>query len=87
MYVWSENIASRGAQEIGSCLLLYLQKIIQPSIKKIIMYSDSAGGNNRNIKMILFLKKFLQASELVSITQQDITYLGAQCSQEIEAKA
>lgn len=26
MYMWSENVASRGGQEVGSCLLKHLMK-------------------------------------------------------------
>jgi hypothetical protein len=53
MNVWSENIASRGAQEIGSCLLKHIDNFIPPQVKHLILYSDSCGGQNRNIKMSL----------------------------------
>lgn len=59
MYVWSENVASRGGQEVGSCLLKHLRDNISEKTTKIIMYSDSCGGQNRNIKLTLLLKKFL----------------------------
>lgn len=47
MHVWSENIASRGSQEIGSCLLYFI-KSLPPNITKMIIYSDSCGGQNKN---------------------------------------
>lgn len=62
MYIWSENIASRGGQEIGSCLLKHFENHIPEEAKHIILYSDSCGGQNRNIKMVMFLKKFLGMS-------------------------
>lgn len=59
MYIWSENVASRGGQEIGSCVLKHLRENVPPEASKVILYSDSCGGQNRNIKLTLLLKKFL----------------------------
>lgn len=59
MYMWSENIASRGGQEIGSCFVKHLENHLPTNTKKVIGYSDSCGGQNRNIKLSLMLKKFL----------------------------
>ncbi|CAG9833612.1 unnamed protein product [Diabrotica balteata] len=47
MYVWHEAIASRGPQEIGSCIQHYVKNYVNTS--KLIMYSDQCGGQNRNI--------------------------------------
>lgn len=59
MHIWSENIASRGGQEIGSCLLKHFKDNISSETNRIILYSDSCGGQNRNIKITMLLKKFL----------------------------
>lgn len=59
MYIWSENIASRGAQEIGSALIYHLKHHLPSTTDHIILHSDSCGGQNRNIKITLMLKKFL----------------------------
>lgn len=59
MYIWSENIASRGGQEIGSCLLKHFKENVSSDVSKIILYSDSCGGQNRNIKLTMLLKKYL----------------------------
>lgn len=64
MYVWNESIASRGAQEIGSCLFRHLSSNVPQNTEKIILYSDSCGGQNRNIKVALMLKKFLADRKL-----------------------
>lgn len=48
MYVWNESMASRGPQEIGSCLLHFIKNYVHT--EKLIMYSDQCGGQNRNIK-------------------------------------
>ncbi|XP_039747039.1 uncharacterized protein LOC120637854 isoform X2 [Pararge aegeria] len=49
MYVWDESTASRGPQEIGSCLLKFIREHVHT--KRLIMYSDQCGGQNRNIKV------------------------------------
>lgn len=73
MYFWTEKIASRGAQEISSCLKKHFESFIPNDTKKIILYSDACGGQNRNIKTTVMLKKMLDSwpnSELESIEQR-----------------
>lgn len=50
-YLWNETIAGRGGQEIGSCIYHYLHHLSDnnKTIHTITMYSDSCGGQNRNI--------------------------------------
>lgn len=62
MYVWSENIASRGAQEVASCLKFHLENYLNENAEIIILYSDACGAQNRNIKVVLMLKKVLLTS-------------------------
>jgi hypothetical protein len=57
MYIWHEGEASRGFQEIGSCLLRFVQEI-PPSVKHIEAFSDNAGGQNKN-KQILKLWSYI----------------------------
>lgn len=49
MYMWDESVASRGPQEIGSCIAHYIKNNVATS--KLVMYSDQCGGQNRNFKM------------------------------------
>ena len=51
MHMWSENEGSRGSQEIGSCVLAFLKEHSGQS-KRLIVYSDSCGGQNRNINIV-----------------------------------
>ncbi|XP_033229812.1 uncharacterized protein LOC117181350 isoform X2 [Belonocnema kinseyi] len=64
MYIWSENVASRGGEEIGSCLLKHLKTNIPDETDRIVLYSDCCGGQNRNIKVILLLKHFMFSSKI-----------------------
>lgn len=71
MYMWSENVASRGANEIGSCLIKHMNNFLPENTEEIILYSDSCGGQNRNIKMSMILKKILTSLVTVkTITQK-----------------
>lgn len=73
MFFWNESVASRGAQDIGSCLNKYFKQFIPGNTTKIILYSDACPGQNRNIKITIMIKKILESwphSELQSIEQR-----------------
>jgi hypothetical protein len=59
MYIWNESVASRGAQEIASCLIYHIKNHIPEDCKELILWSDSCPGQNKNIKITLMLKKLL----------------------------
>ncbi|KAJ2940817.1 hypothetical protein O0L34_g5819 [Tuta absoluta] len=59
--VWVEGEAGRGAQEVGSCLIKHLLEGLKPNVKHVIFWSDSCGGQNRNIKLTLMLKALLHS--------------------------
>lgn len=70
-YVWTENQAGRGAQEIGSCLKKHIGSQVRHGVKNLVLWSDSCGGQNRNIKMVLLLKNVLESHPtLESITMK-----------------
>jgi len=52
-YLWNETQASRGGQEIASCIYKYIYDKTDQfnDIKEIIFYSDCCPGQNRNIYM------------------------------------
>lgn len=56
--VWIETEASKGTQEVGSCLRKHINNINGP--KTLILWSDACGGQNRSIKLILMLIHILQ---------------------------
>jgi hypothetical protein len=49
--VWVEGEAGRGAQEVGSCLVRHIGERLDSSVKRLILWSDSYRGQNRNIKL------------------------------------
>lgn len=68
MYVWCETTSSRGAQEIASCLIKHLENYIPNDTERVILFSDSCPGQNKNIKLTMVLKLILErSSSLISI--------------------
>ena len=66
MFMWHEGTASRGSQEIASCLLKFC-RALPPNITKSIAYSDCCGGQNRNENiavMWLYIVKFTNIQEI-----------------------
>ena len=53
MCMWPESIASRGSQEIASCLLKHFCSA-RSQASHLIVFSDACGGQNRNINMACF---------------------------------
>lgn len=69
--MWSEDVASRGGQEVASCLIKHLTTHIPNESKSVILYSDRCGGQNLNIKLTLMLKRLLSSHPtLEKITQK-----------------
>lgn len=70
-YVWHEGVASRGSQEIASCIFKHFEKNITNDCQRVIFWSDSCGGQNRNINITMMLKYFLNLAHesLESIEQ------------------
>ena len=71
MYVWSEDVASRGPQEIASCLKEHFEQNLPNTTKEVTLYSDSCGGQNRNIKMPVMLSKILQSHPSLEVINQN----------------
>ena len=62
MHMWDESIASCGSQEVISCILAYLREN-PTTATHLIAYSDSCGGQNRNINMVCFWMYIVASSE------------------------
>lgn len=59
-FLWKEGIAGRGAQEVGSCIKKFIDVNLAPDTEELTLWSDSCGGQNRNIKIVLMLKSILE---------------------------
>lgn len=73
LYVWPESVASRGSQEIGSCLYKNLTDTDSNQTKKNIIFCDPYEGQTRNLKLTLLMKKCLDSwssDELITVEQR-----------------
>lgn len=57
---WMEYEASKGTQEVGSCLKKYIEENIADPVTELIIWADSCGGQNRSIRLVLMLIHILQ---------------------------
>lgn len=64
MFMWDESKAGRGASEIGSCLLKYIESYnteCRHRLKTVTAFCDSCGGQNRNFKIATLISYRVQA--------------------------
>jgi len=68
-YVWPEVVAQRGANEIASCLMDYIESRAAQGTNMFELFSDNCGGQNRN-RFVAALYWFIvgSSSSVESIT-------------------
>ena len=69
-YVWDECNENRGANEIGSCVLHYIENLTNTPCKDIIFWSDNCAGQNKNKFMIALYLYAVQKYYLDSIAHK-----------------
>lgn len=55
MFSWTEEVAGKGSNEVGSCLMYFTQLsqlTFKQNIKHLIIWSDSCSGQNKNFNII-----------------------------------
>lgn len=65
-YTWHEGEGNRGANDIASCIVKYLQRIDDEGYNHVVMYSDTCGGQNRNKIFSAAMVHFLSVSKNIS---------------------
>lgn len=68
-YVWDESNGCRGANELGSCVLKYIEKNIG-TYKNVVFYSDNCSGQQKNQFMLAAYIFALHKFDLNSITHK-----------------
>ena len=77
MHVWNEVQASRGSEDIASCILTHLKEH-PTSAEKLIAYSDSCGGQNHNINFVC-LWLYIVCSDENSYNEIDHKFMVSVC--------
>lgn len=73
-YVWTEDLASRGATEIGSALLHHLQSLNYEGVNLVRLFCDGCGGQNKNSHIIHTLMYWLKTKSPDNVTAIEITF-------------
>lgn len=68
--MWDETEAGRGANEIASCLYIYLKEKAEKGYKEIAFYSDGCGAQNRNRFLYTMYLYIVATTTIQSITHQ-----------------
>lgn len=67
-FIWNESIGNRGAIEIGSCILKFIEKLIASNERtELTFYSDNCNGQNKNryiYSVYMYVVMFLNISEI-----------------------
>lgn len=71
-YTWTESEANRGSNDIASLIIKFLTMIDETGgVHRVILYSDTCGGQNRNKVVITAILSFLATSRNIKrVTQK-----------------
>jgi len=61
--VWTESEGGRGAQDVGSVILKHINSNVSDTVRHLILWPDSCGGQNRNIRITLMMMHMLPNNE------------------------
>ena len=66
-YVWHEGEGKRGSNEVASCVYHYFENYVGDRVKKLVIFSDNCGGQNKNINIVLFYLRLIQSGRFDNI--------------------
>ena len=69
-YIWHESIASRGGNEIASCVFDYIKSMSQKGKKDFIFFSDNCTSQNKNRMYVTMLWYAIQKFKLNSVSHK-----------------
>lgn len=74
-FMWHEALSDRGADQIASCIVHFL-KDLPDSVNKVVLYSDSCPGQNKNNTVAAALSWFLHQSKNINIIEHKFLEVG-----------
>lgn len=66
-YLYHEGIAQKGANEVCSFLMKYINDNIPPHVDELYLYSDNCTGQNKNHTMIRFLMSLTETGRFKKV--------------------
>lgn len=73
-YECTEDLAGRGASQIDSTLLHYLQNLNVEEVNLIRLFCDGCAGENKNYHIIHTLMCWLKSQSPENVTEKSITF-------------
>ncbi|GBP11405.1 PiggyBac transposable element-derived protein 3 [Eumeta japonica] len=73
-YVWTEDQASKGANEVSSCLYHCLNQLSVDGKTLIKLIADGCGGQNKNTILLGMVAKWLHGTQHTNIKQVEIVF-------------
>jgi len=67
MFMYPENFALKGSNEVASCLLWYIQNQIPTVENKLFLFLDNSAGQNKN-RIVFALLQYLAITRFESVT-------------------
>lgn len=69
MHLWTEDVARRGADEIGSCLLHFIKQMKneKSNTEKLTIWSDSCVGQNKNFTILALEYELVNNGSFIQI--------------------
>lgn len=67
IYVYHEGVAKKGPNEVCSFLLDYMNNEINPNVKHLHLFSDGAGGQNKNNTVVRFLLAVVETGRFQTV--------------------
>lgn len=67
-YVYHEGLANKGANEVCSMILHYLDTFLDGNVKELYLFSDNCPGQNKNHTVIRFLMSLTDTNKYTRIT-------------------
>nr|XP_053600103.1 uncharacterized protein LOC128669360 isoform X1 [Plodia interpunctella] len=68
-YLWPQNVGKRGANEVGSCLLDFIEKKVANGAEDVRFWSDNCTGQNRN-RVVYSLYMYASHKYNINITHR-----------------
>ncbi|KAK3791170.1 hypothetical protein RRG08_025025 [Elysia crispata] len=68
--LWRKHIASRGSNEVASCVVDYIEIMAKRNVKIVSLLSDNCGGKNQNRTIAFALWYSLTKYDMISIKHQ-----------------
>lgn len=68
-YMWDENVAKRGANEVASCLYNFIRQFASKGAKEFRFWSDNCAGQNRN-RIVFYMYSYAAKEFDVTITHR-----------------